>query len=1008
MKYFSSSLLRGNLVVTILLFLTAVNVPADQKKVIIDFEDFGSWRMKENAGLKPGYWWPAYINLSGSDLVKYHGDYVGELRFGFDPAASTPYLAGFERAKMSMTSGFLTGIEFDADARHLPVNLRFVIEDSTNKRFRVKPIALSGEGWNHYRLEFNAETIPGFADCKFPARLKRIGVESSVACEGSVFLDDITLTGHFTKRDQITLTPIYDGLANLPDREVTLRYRARNAQAADLAGTVQLELKNFSGKKLQSKSATLSLPATGATEFIFKIGKLPIGAYEVLLTAEAGGYKAELQDHFGVFVPNGKRLNHHPMWFGVNDQGNWQGDTENKRHLEWMKLLGVDLDRFGFASGRVTPANTAVGFEGWRRLIKQRADSDIDILFLWSDMPPWMQKKADYRGTPDSYDEYEAFSKSLGAFLKEFPNVKYFEFWNEPDVEFYHGTLTEYLEMFKRFTAGFKQTNPTLPILSGGVTVQHPREKAGFSKGMFQQAAGYYDIAAYHSHGPVTNNERNQKIVEGWLNEAGLDKRFANTETGDRSLYDVDGRHRQAITLVKKIVHSKSIPKFEFYIWFTLQDYWDMDPEADDSFGLVTSDNRPKPSFIAYNNLINKLADTKPVPSEMTPENLTLYAFRKDDGRYVYAGWPVASRKSGILWIKTAQSVEISDIFGATKSGVPLGNILPVSFGDLPLYLSGNTAEEKIKLCAPGEEFLKMDTELIINSGQPASLPVTFRNPTDKSIDGVMSLVDETGRSLATQPLKVDAGKTFTWSATIAGGNATETYDEQVYHLDLKFADKSLPSFSFPIQVIPSYLIRKIASLDVDPAKWPDIGSAPSIAVNRPEQVVELTYDPSIPAWKGPDDLSATAQAVHDDRGIRLRIEVQDDTAGALQRKDQLFRSDDVQVAFGRPDEKEFAILDIGQSTEGPAVWCSQHKNPERKGQWNIPLKITRTAKGLAYDVYLPFEHLGLANTGKSQPIRFTFMVNEDDGRGRVRWIQWKDGIGKNRSLEMLGYGTLE
>lgn len=980
---------------------------AEQKKVIVDFEDFGTWRMRENAGIKPGTWWPTGVDFSGSNRAKYHDDYVGELRFAFDPAGKAPFVAGFERQKMMVVSGFLNGIEFDADARALPVSLRFVIQDSANGQFRTAPIALTGEGWKHYRLDLNATTVPRFAECKFPARLKRVTLESATPCEGSVFLDDIALTGRFTKRDQIAATAIYDGIYYPPDKNVTLHYRLRNARDEELATGVHIDIKDFSGKKLLSKEAQVALPATGAAEVTFEIGKLPIGAYEVALTAKSGEFQTELQDHFGVYIPNASRPNHHPMWFGIGDQACWQGETENLRHIEWMKLLGVDIDRFGFFSNRFTPEQAAIGFEGWRKMIKARMDAGIDILFLYTDSPAWTQSKPDYRGMPEDFPAYEEFAKQLGAFLKEFSNVKYLEFWNEPDGDFFHGDLAGYLEMFKHFSKGFKESNPELPFTSAGVTVVHPREKPGFSKGMYQEGAALYDIAAYHAHGPLVNNEQNHKKVESWLREAGLNKRFANTETGERSLYDAEGRRRQAITLVKKIVYSKSIPQFELYIWFTLQDYWDMDPEADDSFGLVTSDNRVKPSFIAYNTLINKLANTTPEETKLNSDTLSLYTFRKDDDRYVYVGWPLASKKTGTLWLKTKQNVQVSDMFGATRDYTPLGNVLPIAFGEQPLYVSGDSPKEKIQLCSPQEQFLQVAGEVYLTSGSAASVPVVFRNPTDKLLDGALTFRDSAGQVVAKQAFKVDPAKETRWPASIDSG-ASENYDTRVYQLDLQFADKALPAFSFPVQMIRSYPIQKVSRLEADPAKWPSLSTAPAITLDRPDQVVELTYDPNIPAWKGPADLSAVARLVHDDRGIRFRIEVTDDTPGKLQRKDQPWFGDDVQVAFAHSDGKDFAIIDLAQSAEGPVAWCSQHKDAARKGQWNVPLKISRTGTVTTYEAYFPFEQLGIQLKESPQTLRFTFMVNEDDGKGRVRWIQWKDGIGKNRALEMLGYGSLE
>jgi hypothetical protein len=58
------------------------------------------------------------------------------------------------------------------------------------------------------------------------------------------------------------------------------------------------------------------------------------------------------------------------------------------------------------------------------------------------------------------------------------------------------------------------------------------------------------------------------------------------------------------------------------------------------------------------------------------------------------------------------------------------------------------------------------------------------------------------------------------------------------------------------------------------------------------------------------------------------------------------------------------------------------------------------------YDVYLPFALLGIAPADRD--LRFSFLANEDDGRGRVRWIEWTPGIGRDRSLEFLSYAQLE
>ncbi len=987
----------------ILLASIASMEAASQKKVTVDFEDFGTWRIKDNAGMKPGALWPVDIGLSGGDAAKRHQEMVGVFRFSFDPESKGPFYMSFERQKMTLVSGFLDGIEFDADGRGFPVSVRFVIEDAAKQKFRTKAVALQGEGWQSYRIDLNTETVPDFAKIKFPARLSRVMLQTDTPITGEVYLDDITLTGRFAKKDQLSVLPIYDGITHLPDEPVTLRYRLRNALSEELDAKVQIEVRDFNGRKIHEAETEVKLPAYGLGETSFALGGLPIGAYEVAVAAQAGELKVDLQDHFGVFIPNNGRPNKRPMWFGVGDAGSWQGATETRRHLEWMKILGADVNRMEIFLSRFEPRRGLIAKESWGSLIKAHADVGIDLLILYSGVPGWTQTEEKWRGAPDKMDLYEEHARNLGAFLKEYPNVTYLEFWNEPDLEFFHGTLDDYLRTLEHFKKGFRQGHPDLPILSGGVTVHHPREKPGFSKGMYQQGAALYDIAAYHSHGPAINNERHQIQVEQWLKEAGVEKHYANTETGERSLYDVDGRKRQAITLVKKVVTSKAVPNFDLYMWFLLQDYWDMDPTADDSFGLITSDNRVKPSFVAYNALIQRLANTTPAGKGPGGDGLVLHAFRKDDGRYVYAGWPAASKSNGVLWVKTDQKVEVADMFGAVREIAPLGGVAPVPFGESPIYISGS--ENPLQASAEPERFLTVDTEVSVTGDGPITVPVTFRNPTRETLKGTLTLRDSDRNLLAERAFQATAGEQVAWKAEVAQGLSGGRAKEQ-WQLDLKLEGEGTSSYSFPIQLLETFVIKKVAALDKDPKKWPAAKDLPSLVVDRPEQVVELTYDPAIAAWKGPKDLSARAHVVHDGKGVRARIEVTDDTPGPTKAKNQLFMSDDVQLAFARPDAKTFPVLDVGMTAEGPVVWCSAHEDASRIGQWDVPVQVSREGSVTIYDVYLPFEKLGFPESGRD--IRFAFLVNEDDGQGRVRWIQWNSGIGKDRSLEMLGHGRLE
>lgn len=272
-------------------------------------------------------------------------------------------------------------------------------------------------------------------------------------------------------------------------------------------------------------------------------------------------------------------------------------------------MAGFDIERLGVTGNRLDNGKTT-NFEGYEKYLKMNRDAGMIACASYTEgVPDYTQEKPLWRGMPTKLEVFRGHMDKVFRCLAKYPNVQYLEFWNEPDIGFMVGTLDQYLDALKVVRASQQANAPKLKIATGGVTVIHPKEKKNFSRDMYWKGKGLYDVACFHAHGSLRDYSERQELLEKWLEEGGIDLPVCNTETGDRSGYTVDTIKRHAVTLVKKIVYAKS-RNTEFYTWFTLQDYWDMDFEADDSFGLVTSDNRPKPSFIAYNELIRQLGNT--------------------------------------------------------------------------------------------------------------------------------------------------------------------------------------------------------------------------------------------------------------------------------------------------------------------------------------------------------------------------------------------------------------
>ena len=114
-----------------------------------------------------------------------------------------------------------------------------------------------------------------------------------------------------------------------------------------------------------------------------------------------------------------------------------------------------------------------------------------------------------------------------------------------------------------------------------------------------------------------------------------------------------------------------------------------MDPEADDSFGLVTSDNRPKPSFVAYNELIRQLGNTGRGELLKNTGELDIYRFLSSDGkREVLALWPRIGGTRHLLPLEGSGELAAVDLYGRpvpakvqyNYAAIPVEDAMYVSF----------------------------------------------------------------------------------------------------------------------------------------------------------------------------------------------------------------------------------------------------------------------------------------------------------------------------------------
>lgn len=965
--------------------------------IIADFEDVGTWRARPVRGTPPEAWFSGNMLMGASTNQRRNEDYVGELKYLFEKTGPDANEIALERVKMSRTSAFIDAIEFQANANGEEVSLVFDLVDSTKRTFRTTKVPLAGHDWKTMRLDVNADTVPDFAELRMPAVVDKIRLLSDRPGSGKIYMDDLTLVGRVSPANKINVFPRYTGLAHEPGKPVELTYRLRNAAPEELQGELTLEVRDYTGGPARTVTTAFTLRPTGDTSVSVALGVVPQGSYSVQVKAVSGGITTDYLDFFAVFTPNGGRINRSPMWFGIQDQFAWQGEAERALHIGWARALGIDMTRFAGNGYWLEPVRGQFTTPEWVGMVKLFGEADIDVAVCYSGVPEWTRDDpAAWKGPPTDYAAFAEHAGHVGHLLAGLPPVKYLEFWNEPDLEFFSGTTEDYLKMLATFGQAFKAAAPDIKILTGGMTIKHPSEKPGFSKAVIQRP-DLYDIAAFHSHGTADDYAVRHNMVEDWLAETGEVRPLANTEAGSRSGYDVPGALSQAITLVQKITYAKSRANSVFYSWFILQDYWDMDAFADDSLGLVTSDNRTKPSFVAYNELIRRLANTEPAGTADLHPDLRTYVFRSlESGRLIYVCWPRPGRSSARFWAEAGANYIASDLFGrsaalATSEGPTL-----VTVSRLPMYFESTRSGDELKPVPAGRTFFDVPEAVV--AGREAVIPVVLRNLDDMPGAFTASVTSESGEMLGRVETRLPAGGNAELKIPL-NVSISPDFGSEALMVALTASGREQRQVAIPLTLQRAYPVMNTTKVSPD--------QVPEIVIERADNVHELVYDPFRPAWRGPEDLSARARFTHDGQSLFMSFDVTDSEHVQTQAADSMWKQDSVQIAFQTADGT-LTELTLGLGNTGPAAWCSLATDASLKGAWDVPVTVTRSGKVTSYRATLPLARLGLETDAEPTPFRFSFVVNNDNGQGRVRVMQWFSGIALEKNPGEFGFGSLE
>ncbi|MPM74148.1 hypothetical protein SDC9_121133 [bioreactor metagenome] len=270
------------------------------------------------------------------------------------------------------------------------------------------------------------------------------------------------------------------------------------------------------------------------------------------------------------------------------------------------------------------------------------------------------------------------------------------------------------------------------------------------------------------------------------------------------------------------------------------------------------------------------------------------------------------------------------------------------------------------------------------SAGSTVSVPLEVRNP-------FRATAKVTVKDLAPVTLEPEATREIPISVTVPDGRSNGLFPLE-RSVRLESGDTAL-ELTVPLAVNVGYPVAA--------------GEKPAatIVLDTLDKVHELTFDPAIPRWKGPKDLSCVFAMTRDGGDLKLSIRVTDDRHVMNSSPADGWKDDSIQIGF-QPLNGGLTELTLSGKDGKCTVYTHISPDPAARGEWSVPARLTRQGDVTHYEVSLPLAKLGISPEPGTL-FRFAFLVNENDGQGRVRWIEWMGGIGRSKNPDEFGWAVL-
>ena len=791
-----------------------------------------------------------------------------------------------------------------------------------------------------------------------------------------------------------------------PGADEHIALTIRNSAREDIACRIEADLSDFDGH-VSSAGRNLALKPGESVSW-----RLPIRAdresvwwVDYTLSTLNKEAKETGRLSLAVFDPAGPDMARNDGFlFGLCNHTERHPPEEQEIEARAAGLVGADVMRSGVTWGSIQPEPDVWDWTQQDRIVRLFGEQGVEVQYLLAFTPKWATT-----GDPESEPwkvwsrkapEIDAWSRFCRAIAERYTGkIRFWEVWNEPDLDFFRGTADEYLEMLRAAYREIKAVNDTHRVMTGGFATWNRNPE--FVEKVVREGRDHFDILAWHQHGPFQPFAQKVRGGLAHLRETVVpDKPLVFNETAVAT-WSLTGEREQAEQLVKKLTFSWSVGA-RGYWWYMLRD--DAAGSAEgrgvQGWGLLKYNLQPRAAYVAYNAMVKTLKGMEFDRRFDLGANRWLLGFQGEN-RYVLVAWVEPPQQAHELLLETgAENVRVIDLMG-NADPVPIAGEKSTSIriGDRPQYVVLDGVAARPKLAG---SLLELQGPPLLVPGEEAEVRFFVRNPLPerRRFEAELSLPDSIGGAILRETTEVPADSrrsaTFRFHVPSGVSGAHRELRPAALHYTLDDSPFS-GTLDVPLHVAIA-------------AGKPD--DKPEFVLRKRVQVVSLFgNDPNTRhlVWEGPSDLSATVGLQRDSGDLVVRTRVRDDRHAQPYDGTETWRGDNVQIALQVPGQEGMWRMDLARLDSGEELGrITRSPSGMEAGPETLRYEVRKDGRVLVYTARLSLEDLGLAGDDRVRGFRFTLLVNDNDAGKREGWIAVSKGIGSGDDPSLWPYVVLD